>query len=169
MPGQHRIPHTVVPRGIRGALVQNGRMTQPDDAPATRGDAASAFVDPEAFEGLVADAIDTLPAPFLERLGSVAIVVEEEPTPAQLAVAHAAGLLGLYTGVPRTLYASEYVPIPSKITIFRGPHLRMFRTPEALAAGVAATVRHEVAHHFGISDERLRELADDGHGRQRGR
>ncbi len=139
-------------------------MTLPDDDPGRHPGSGSTADDLDAFEGLVADAIDALPALFLERLGSVAIVVEEEPTPSQLAEANALDLLGLYTGVPRTLYASEYVPIPSKITIFRGPHLRIFRTPDALAAGVASTVRHEVAHHFGISDERLHELARESHG-----
>ena len=57
------------------------------------------------------------------------------------------------------MYGVENAPIASKITIFRGPHLRQFRDPDALALGVAETVRHEIAHHFGISDARLVELA----------
>jgi predicted Zn-dependent protease with MMP-like domain len=89
----------------------------------------------------------------------VAIVIEDEPTPGQLASLGAWGLLGLYTGVPRTAYGAEDAAIANKITIFRGPHLRQFRDPETLAQGVAETVRHEVAHHFGISDARLEELA----------
>jgi predicted Zn-dependent protease with MMP-like domain len=113
----------------------------------------------DAFELLVVAALDSLPEAFRERLGSVAIVIEDEPTPGQLASLGAWGLLGLYTGVPRTAYGAEDAAIANKITIFRGPHLRQFRDPETLAQGVAETVRHEVAHHFGISDARLEELA----------
>ena len=110
------------------------------------------------LEALVADALDRLPAPFRDRLGSVAIVIEDEPTPDQLASVRAHGLFGLYQGVPRTAWAADGASVPSKITIFRGPLLRAHRTPERLAAGVADTVYHEVAHHFGISDARLHEL-----------
>ncbi len=113
----------------------------------------------DAFEALVEAALESLPAVFRERLDTVAVVVEDEPTPGELAQAGASGLLGLYTGVPRTAYRASETALASKITIFRGPHLRLFRNPDALARGVAATVRHEVAHHFGISDARLDELA----------
>jgi predicted Zn-dependent protease with MMP-like domain len=110
------------------------------------------------LEGLVVDALDRLRIEFRERLGTVAIVVEDEPTLAQLASVGARGLFGLYEGVPRTVYGADGAQFPSKITIFRGPLLRAHRTTEALAAGVTETVFHEVAHHFGISDARLREL-----------
>ena len=110
------------------------------------------------LEGLVIEALERLPAEFRDRLGSVAIVVEDEPTPDQLASVRAHGLFGLYQGVPRTAWAADGASVPSKITIFRGPLLRAHRTPERLAAGVADTVYHEVAHHFGISDARLHEL-----------
>jgi predicted Zn-dependent protease with MMP-like domain len=115
-------------------------------------------LDDDAFEALVFAALDQLPDVFRERLGSVAIVVEEEPTPAQLEAVGAHGLFGLYQGVPRTRWGADGAVYASKITIFRGPLLRAHRTPRALAAGVADTVRHEIAHHFGIDDERLREL-----------
>jgi predicted Zn-dependent protease with MMP-like domain len=114
---------------------------------------------PDAFEALVDAALDQLPAPFREHLDTVAVVVEDEPTPGQLAQVGAPGLLGLYTGIPRTAYGANDAALPSKITIFRGPHLRLFHDPDALARGVTATVRHEVAHHFGISDARLAQLA----------
>lgn len=114
--------------------------------------------DDDAFGELVVAAIDRLPAAFRERLGSVAIVVEDDPTPDQLAATGARGLFGLYQGVPRTAFGAEGAPIASKITIFRGPLLRANRTPAALARAVEEVVRHEVAHHFGIGDERLREL-----------
>jgi predicted Zn-dependent protease with MMP-like domain len=117
----------------------------------------------DPFEALVFAALDLLPEVFRERLGSVAVVIEDEPSPDQLKSVDAWGLLGLYTGVPRTAWGAENAAIASKITIFRGPHLRQFRDPESLALGVADTVRHEIAHHFGISDERLNELARERH------
>ncbi len=112
----------------------------------------------EAFGRLVDAAIAGLPPEFLERLGSVAIVVEEEPTPEQLGSVGARGLFGLYEGVPRTRWGADGAAVPSKITVFRGPLERTYRQPDALAAAVEDVVRHEVAHHFGIDDARLREL-----------
>ena len=112
------------------------------------------------IEDLVIDAIERLPEPFREQLGSVAIVVEEEATPEQLATVRAHGLFGLYQGVPRTAWTADSAPVPSKITIFRGPLVRANRTSERLAAAVEATVYHEIAHHLGISDARLHELAE---------
>ena len=108
-------------------------------------------------------AIASLPAAFAERLGSVAIVIEDEPTADQLASVGASGLYGLYQGVPRTAFGADAAPIPSKITIFRGPLVRSSRDPDALTAAVEDTVLHEIAHHFGISDERLRELGPHRH------
>ncbi len=118
------------------------------------------FWDPtdDDIEGFVIDALEALPAPFRDELGSVAIVIEEEASQAQLQSVGAPGLYGLYQGVPRTRWAAEGAPIPSKITIFRGPLVRANRTPERLAAAVTDTVYHEIAHHFGISDARLHEL-----------
>jgi predicted Zn-dependent protease with MMP-like domain len=110
------------------------------------------------IEQMVVDAIEKLPAAFRDQLGSVAIVVEDEATPEQLASVKAHGLYGLYQGVPRTRWSADGAPTPSKITIFRGTLVRANRTPERLAAAVADTVYHEIAHHFGISDDRLHEL-----------
>jgi predicted Zn-dependent protease with MMP-like domain len=110
------------------------------------------------LEALVVDALERLPATFRERLGSVAIVIEDEPTPEQLAAVRAPGLYGLYQGIPRTAWSADQISVPSKITIFRGPLTRANRTPDRLAAAVADTVYHEIAHHFGISDARLHEL-----------
>ena len=110
------------------------------------------------FDAVIDDTIDTLPAAFVERLGSVAIVVEEEPTTDQLASVGARGLFGLYQGVPRTRWGVDNVPIPSKITLFRGPLTRAYPGPERLARAVEDTLLHEIAHHFGIDDDRLRAL-----------
>jgi predicted Zn-dependent protease with MMP-like domain len=137
---------------------------QPSDPEGPVDPFLTAPADPlDPFEELVFAALDSLPAAFRDRLGSVAIVVEDEPTQDQLRAVGAQGLLGLYTGVPRTSYGAEDAAVASKITIFRGPHLRIFRNPDSLARGVAETVRHEVAHHFGISDARLDELARGHH------
>lgn len=126
----------------------------------------SAEPDDDALERLVIDALEALPEPFRSQLGSVAIVIEDEPTPAQLASVGAPGLYGLYEGVPRTRYGADATAYPSKITLFRGSISRTARTPEAFAAKVTETVYHEIAHHFGISDTRLHEL--EAEARKRG-
>jgi predicted Zn-dependent protease with MMP-like domain len=132
------------------SAADNGRMdTQEPDDP---------------FEAMVVAALESLPDAFRERLGRVAIVIEDEPSAELLASVHAPGLFGLYQGVPRTAWGAEDAAIASKITIYRNTHLRHYHDPDALARGVADTVRHEIAHHFGISDARLGELA-----RERGR
>jgi predicted Zn-dependent protease with MMP-like domain len=113
------------------------------------------------FDVVIDDTIDALPAAFAERLGSVAIVVEDEPTPDQLASVGAPGLFGLYQGVPRTRWGVDNVPIPSKITLFRGPLTRANPGPERLAKAVEDTLLHEIAHHFGIDDDRLRALKSE--------
>lgn len=112
----------------------------------------------DPFETWVVEALDALPDAFRERLGSVAIVVEDEATPAQLASVRAHGLFGLYQGVPRSAWGADGAAVPSKITIFRGPLMRAFRDQAARRRQVIDTVHHEIAHHFGISDARLREL-----------
>ena len=88
------------------------------------------------LEAIVIEALERLPAPFRERLGNVAIVIEDEPTPDQLASVGARGLYGLYQGVPRTVYGADAAIVPNKITIFRGPLTRANPTPERLTAAV---------------------------------
>jgi predicted Zn-dependent protease with MMP-like domain len=114
------------------------------------------------LEAMVIDALERLPAPFRDQLGSVAIVIEDEASQADLASVGAHGLFGLYQGIPRTRLSAHAAPAPSKITIYRGPLMRANPDPAALAAAVADTVYHEIAHHFGISDERLEELRQTG-------
>jgi predicted Zn-dependent protease with MMP-like domain len=110
------------------------------------------------FDAVIDDVLDRLPEPFLSQLGSVAIVVEDEPSPDQLASVHAYGLFGLYQGVPRTRFGVDNVPIPSKITLFRGPLARFNPGPERLTRAIEETLLHEIAHHLGIDDARLHEL-----------
>jgi predicted Zn-dependent protease with MMP-like domain len=121
-------------------------------------------VEDPLFDAAIDEAIGRLPPAFAAQLGSVAIVVEDEATAEQLAAVHARGLFGLYQGVPRTHLGVDNVPIPSKITLFRGPLVRAHPGREALATAIVDTLYHEIAHHLGIGDERLRELrseADD--------
>ncbi|MCM8749747.1 metallopeptidase family protein [Thermomicrobiaceae bacterium CFH 74404] len=115
----------------------------------------------QAFERLVVEALEELPPEIAAALENVEIVIEREPNYRHR---RAAGivrgtLFGLYEGVPLTERTSSYnlVP-PDVITIFQGPICRRARTLEEVRQIVRDTVIHEVAHHFGISDERLREL-----------
>src|SRR5258706_12255411 len=84
--------------------------------------------DPVDFDDVIDGVLEDLPAPFVERLGSVAIVVEEEATPDQLAPVGARGLYGLYQGGPRTRFGVDNGPMPTKITLFRGPLMRAHAT-----------------------------------------
>jgi predicted Zn-dependent protease with MMP-like domain len=112
----------------------------------------------DPFEEALGAAIEALPLPYRSELESVAIVVQDEPDPGQLASVRARGLFGLYQGVPRTSYGADGAPVASKITLFRGPLMRAYRGRDALFEGVRETLDHELAHHLGISDARLREL-----------
>jgi predicted Zn-dependent protease with MMP-like domain len=105
------------------------------------------------FEDYVQDALDSLPSDLRARMSNVEIVVEDEPPPGQ-------PLLGLYQGVPLTRRSSTYgAVLPDKITIYCGPLVRLYaHDPERLRGEVRRVVLHEVAHHFGISDERLIEI-----------
>jgi predicted Zn-dependent protease with MMP-like domain len=114
------------------------------------------------FDAVIDDVIDDLPDAFAERLASVAIVVEDEATPDQLASVGARGLFGLYQGVPRTRFGVDNVPLPSKITLFRGPLTRAYPAAERLTRAVEDTLLHEIAHHFGIDDARLHALRAEG-------
>jgi predicted Zn-dependent protease with MMP-like domain len=107
----------------------------------------------DEFHALVDEALAALPAELQAAMSNVAIVVDDEPPPGM-------PLLGLYQGQPLTRRTSAYAGIPpDKITIFRGPlERRAGGDPERLRDEVRRVVLHEIAHHFGISDERLVEL-----------
>ena len=117
----------------------------------------------ERFEMLVEEALAEIPQALWTAIDNVAVMVEEWPTPGQMAsVQLGTGhlLLGLYEGVPLTVRSQSYnLSPPDKITIFRGPILRICSPDEtAIRNQVRRTVLHEIAHHFGISDARLREI-----------
>ena len=114
------------------------------------------------FEQWVVEALDGLPDFVKEHLNNVEVVVADWPSPQELRAVglnHRWQLLGLYQGVPLTRRTSGYnlVP-PDKITLFRCPIERICPTPEAVRQQVRKTVIHELAHHFGISDARLKAL-----------
>lgn len=113
---------------------------------------------PDEFDRLVAAAYKRIPARFRRRLKNVALVVEAEPTRAQLGRLGPGGtLLGLYEGRPLTARSVfEPFAMPDRITIFQGPHERLARTPEHLAQLVEETVWHEVAHYFGMDELQVR-------------
>ena len=113
---------------------------------------------PDPFETALAAAIERLPDAYRAQLRTVPIVVADEPSAEELAATGARGLLGLYRGVPRTAFGADHAAVPSVITLYRGPLERMYRGPAALTAGVEDTLRHELAHHLGISDARLGQL-----------
>ncbi|MBM4457154.1 MAG: metallopeptidase family protein [Chloroflexi bacterium] len=119
-------------------------------------------VDQELFEDLVAEALAALPDAFQERLDNVAVVVEDWPDRATLRQArlrHPDELLGFYHGVPQTHRGSHYgLTPPDKISIYRWPIVRRCRTVEELRAMITRVLLHELAHHFGIEDDRLAEL-----------
>jgi len=106
----------------------------------------------EEFEVLVAEALDTLP-PELARLMDNVVVFVEDQKPGQ------PRLLGLYEGVPLTSRGHYYSGhLPDRITIFRKPIQRRCRSSEEIVEQVRITVVHEIAHHFGIEEDRLHEL-----------
>ena len=116
-------------------------------------------VDQQAFEALVADALDQIPDELGRYMENVAVFVEDWPTPEQLA-GRRGTLLGLYQGVDLTRRSSLTYggAMPDRITVFRGPISRIAQNQWELVDIVTRTVIHEVAHHFGISDARLHEL-----------
>ena len=103
-------------------------------------------------------------SPFREHLAEVAIVIDDEPSPAQLRdndLDPDDGLYGIYEGVPITEYGADWVALPNRITLFRLPLEEDFPDPDDLAEEVRITVIHELAHHLGIDDDRLGELGVD--------
>jgi predicted Zn-dependent protease with MMP-like domain len=109
------------------------------------------------FEELVADALDSIPVELASEMENVAFVVEDWPRPEQ---SRGGQLFGLYEGVPLTSRGPVGYGgvLPDRVTIFRGPLCERAVDEDDLAEQVRVTVLHEVGHHFGIGDERLREL-----------
>lgn len=107
----------------------------------------------EHFEGLVGDALDQVPADLASLMDNVVVLVEDEGPVSD------PELLGLYDGTPLTERDSGYAGVmPDLITIFRNAILRMCESDEEVVDEVRITVVHEIAHHFGIDDDRLHDL-----------
>ena len=115
----------------------------------------------ETFEKLVQDGIGLIPKKFLAKLENVAIVVEDEPNEEQLKklkLGRKYLLFGLYEGVPQTKRGPHYgMTLPDKITIFQKSIEQVARSDEEIREIVKNTVWHEIAHHFGSDERRVRE------------
>lgn len=131
----------------------------------------------EEFEAAIAEALDTMPAQFLEALENVAVVWEEEPSAYHLGYegdwdggisADAAlggsdvegdalpdDLLGLFDGLSIVERANGYDDIPDVITVFKGPHERCFESREEIVEEIGKTIIHELGHYFGLSEGQL--------------
>ena len=109
-------------------------------------------LDEERFRGLVATALDSIPDALARYIENVAVFVEDQ--------GRSGNVLGLYEGIPLT-HREQYGlggPMPDRITIYRLPILTRCATEDEVVDMVRITVVHEVGHHFGLSDQRLREL-----------
>ena len=114
--------------------------------------------DRSQFEALVSHALDSIPADLASFMDNVAVFVEDD------APDDDRDLLGLYEGVPLTERGGDYMGLdglPDRITIFMNPTLAICHTDDDVVREVRTTVIHEVAHHFGIDDDRLHELGWD--------
>ncbi len=109
------------------------------------------YVEAAQFEEMVVTALDGLPDELGRMMQNVAVTVEHDPGPP--------GLLGLYRGLPLTSRGTHYAGVlPDQITIYHQAICAICRTPAEVVEQVRRTVIHEVAHHFGIDDDRLDEL-----------
>lgn len=116
-------------------------------------------MDHNEFEKIVVEVIKAIPEKFLEKLDNVDIVIEDNPTKEQLKelkVRNNNHLLGLYEGVPKTERWNYAQVLPDKITIFKVPIERMAKSREEIKEIVKETVWHEIAHHFGMSEEQVK-------------
>ncbi|WP_281892216.1 metallopeptidase family protein [Phytohabitans aurantiacus] len=110
----------------------------------------------ERFEELVSEALDEVPEELLGLMSNVVILVEDDPPTGD------PHLLGLYEGYALTNRGWDYAGVlPDRITIYRNPTLRICENEDDVVEEVAVTVVHEIAHHFGIDDDRLHELGWD--------
>jgi predicted Zn-dependent protease with MMP-like domain len=106
---------------------------------------------PAEFEALVAEALDGIPDEFARYLENVSVVVEDEPDEE--------GLYGLYQGIPLSERSHDFAAaLPDRISIYRGPLVRDFRSRAQIRRQIRLTVVHEIAHFFGLDERRIRRL-----------
>ncbi len=122
-------------------------------------------MDRERFEWLVIEAVESLPDEFSAKLENIDVVVADRPTFSQLAqvgLKTDETLLGLYQGVPLTRRTRHYGMVaPDKITIFQKPIEAQCKNDTEVKVEIRRIVQHEIAHHFGIEDARLKQLEQD--------
>ncbi|KPK45733.1 MAG: hypothetical protein AMJ77_06955 [Dehalococcoidia bacterium SM23_28_2] len=118
-------------------------------------------MDRRRFEELVLEAVETLPPRFLDRLANVDIEVRDWPSPEELRMARVTAgrtLLGLYVGIPHPRRGPGYhLALPDRIFIYQRPIERLCRSEDEVRDRVARVIKHEVAHHFGLTDADLRD------------
>lgn len=117
-------------------------------------------IGPEEFERLVQKALEGLPDEYRRLLKNVAVIVEEEPPPdvlEDLDLESEDDLLGLYSGVARgeESFFDPGAQLPARVSIYRGPILRLCRTADEVVQEVRDTVVHEIGHHFGLDDDEM--------------
>jgi predicted Zn-dependent protease with MMP-like domain len=110
------------------------------------------YVERAEFERLVEAALDDIPDEIARQVDNVVVLVEDDPP------ADEPDLLGVYDGVSLTERTHDHSGLPDRITVFRRPLMEMCRDRDELVHEIGVTVVHEVAHHFGIDDDRLHEL-----------
>lgn len=118
----------------------------------------------QTFNKLVAEALDLIPEEFRPYLENVEIILEDWPSEELLesmGIPEDEGLYGLYTGTPLPERHFDHADFPDRIILFRGALLEDFPDRDELRREVALTVLHEIAHHFGIDEDRLEELGLD--------
>ncbi|MBI5585747.1 MAG: metallopeptidase family protein [Deltaproteobacteria bacterium] len=114
------------------------------------------------FRKIAAEALSKIPEEFLEKLENVEVWVEEEPDPEmleELGLDPRETLFGIYQGLPRgeqSFFQAQV--LPNRITLFRRPILEVCQNRDEIQEQIRKTVIHEIAHHFGFSEKRLREL-----------
>jgi len=118
----------------------------------------------ELFERLVADALATIPRRFRAAMANLAIVVEDEPSPAlleEMDIEPPDTLLGLYQGIPLTERRWDYGnALPDRILLFQGPLERESEDEDDLIGAIGETLIHEVGHYFGLSEEEIEEIEE---------
>ena len=113
------------------------------------------------FERVVESALDELPEVFAQRLENVAVVVEDEPDPDDLAEMGLDSeedgdeLFGLYSGVPLIDRGASYSGLPDRVLIYRNPILRACRSRREVVSEIKKTVIHEIGHHFGLDEDEM--------------
>jgi predicted Zn-dependent protease with MMP-like domain len=117
-----------------------------------------------AFERHVADALATIPKRFRDAMRNIAIVIEDEPSPAllrEMEIDPPDTLFGLYQGVPLTERRWDYGnSLPDRIVLFKGPHEREAQDEEDLIVSIGETLIHEIGHYFGLSEEEIEAIEE---------